>query len=245
MMKPFKLLQCTVAMALLTLASAATAHAQITRVESGRNSVNFNLGYFALRGVDSRVAEDVLLADLFDVEPLAFEVNDFNFATFGGEGLFGFGDYFEAGVGLGFYQRTVASVYLNVVNDNGREIEQDLKLRIIPLTATVRFLPVGRGSVEPYVGAGIGVFNWRYSEVGEFVDPSDRSIFADRYTASGTAVGPVVLGGIRFPVADVWNIGAEIRYQKAEGKNLLDEDFLGDRIDLGGWTTSFTFGLRF
>ena len=179
MMKPFKLLQCTVAMALLTLASAATAHAQITRVESGRNSVNFNVGYFALRGVDSRVAEDVLLADLFDVEPLAFEVNDFNFVTFGGEGLFGVGDYFEAGVGLGFYQRTVPSVYLNVINDNGREIEQDLKLRIIPLTATVRFLPVGRGSVEPYVGAGIGIFNWRYSEVGEFVDPSDRSIFAD------------------------------------------------------------------
>jgi opacity protein-like surface antigen len=245
MIKPFKLLQCAAAMALLTLASAATAHAQITRVDSGRNSVNFNLGYFALRGVESRVAEDVLLADLFDVEPLAFEVNDFNSATFGGEWLFGLNDYLEAGVGAGFYQRTVASVYLNVINDNGREIEQDLKLRIVPLTATVRFLPVGRGSVEPYVGAGIGVFNWWYSEVGEFVDPSDRSIFADRFTANGTSVGPVILGGIRFPVADVWNVGAEIRYQKAEGKNLLDDDFLGDRIDLGGWTTSFTFGIRF
>jgi opacity protein-like surface antigen len=245
MTKRFRILQCASAMALLTLASAATAQAQISRVESGRNSVNFNIGYFALRGTESRVADDVLVADLFDVEPLAFEVKDFNSATFGAEWLFGVGDYLEAGVGASFYKRTVPSVYLNVINDNGREIEQDLKLRIIPLSATVRFLPLGRGGVEPYVGAGIGVFNWKYSEVGEFVDPSDSSIFADRFVASGTSVGPVVLGGIRFPVSDVWQIGGEIRYQKAEGKNLLDEDFLGDKIDLGGWTTSFTFGLRF
>ena len=245
MMKRFTFLHSASAIALLTLATASTAQAQITRVESGRNSVNFNLGYFALRGTDSRVADDVLVADLFDVEPLAFEVKDFNSATFGAEWLVGVGDYLEAGIGAGFYQRSVPSVYLNVINDNGREIEQDLKLRIVPLTATVRFLPIGRGGVEPYVGAGIGVFNWKYSEVGEFVDPSDSSIFADRFVASGTSVGPVVLGGIRFPVADVWNIGAEIRYQKAEGKNLLDEDFLGDKIDLGGWTTSFTIGLRF
>lgn len=245
MMKPLKMLQCTAAIGLLTLASAATADAQVTRVDSGRNSVNFNVGYFALRGVDKRVDEDVLLADLFDVEPLAFEVDDFNGATFGGEWLIGINDYLEAGVGAGFYQRSVPSVYLNVINNNGREIEQELKLRIIPLTATVRFLPVGRGAVEPYVGVGVGVFNWRYSEVGEFVDPSDRSIFADRFTASGTSVGPVVLGGIRFPVADVWHVGAEIRYQHASGKNLLDDDFLGDKIDLGGWSTNFTFGIRF
>ena len=55
------------------------------------------------------------------------------------------------------------SVYAASVNANGSEIEQELKLRIVPLTATVRFLPIGHGSVEPYVGAGIGAFNWRYS----------------------------------------------------------------------------------
>ena len=39
---------------------------------------------------------------------------------------------------------------------------------------------VGRGGVEPYVGAGIGVFNWRYSEVGEFVD-TRRLHLPDRF----------------------------------------------------------------
>ena len=95
----------------------------------------------------------------------------------------------------------------------------------MPISATVRFLPLGRGGVEPYVGAGIGIFNWRYSEVGEFVDFSDDSLFRDRFIGNGTAVGPVVLGGIRFPVADVWTIGGEIRYQKAVGKDLLEKVF--------------------
>ena len=54
-----------------------------------------------------------------------------------------------------------------------------------------------------------------------------------------------LLGGIRFPVADVWKLGVEVRYQKAEGKGLLDNDFLGDKIDLGGWTANFTAHVRF
>ena len=149
-------------------------------------------------------------------------------------------------MGVGFYQRTVPSVYRDVVNVNETEIEQDLKLRVIPMTATIRFLPVGRGSVQPYVGAGIGAFNWRYSETGEFVDFSDYSIFRARYVANGTAVGPVVLGGIRAPVGEVFMIGGEIRYQKAEGDTKpATSELLGDKIDLGGWTASFTMHFRF
>jgi opacity protein-like surface antigen len=187
----------------------------------------------------------VLFADLSQgAYSLLFDVKDFNGATFGGEWLVGFSDHLEAGIGAGFYQRTVPSIYERKVRDDNAELEQDLKLRIIPLTATVRFLPLGRGGVEPYVGAGVGAFNWRYSEVGEFIGFDDVT-FRDRFTASGTAVGPVVLGGIRFPVADVWTVGGEIRYQKAEGKKLLDSDFLDDKIDLGGWSSSLTVHLRF
>ncbi len=224
----------------LLLGATAPATAQVTRVEP-RQSIGFNLGYFAVRGEDARVEGDVLWEDL---SSLAFEVKDFNFATFGGEWLFDVGDYLEAGVGVGLYQRTVPSVYRSVTHSDGSEIEQDLKLRIIPLTATVRFLPLGRTSVQPYVGAGIGWFNWRYSETGEFVDFRDDTIFPARYIANGNDAGPVVLGGIRFPISDVWLAGGELRYQKAEGK--IDTDgFLGDKIDLGGWTTSFTLHLRF
>jgi opacity protein-like surface antigen len=245
MMNRLKAVHCAAATACLLLAGVASAQAQISRVEP-RQSVSFNVGYFALKGLDSRVDGDVLFEDLSQgAYSLLFDVKDFNGATFGGEWLFGLGDYLEGGVGAGFYQRTVPSIYEQKVRNDGSELEQDLKLRIVPLTATVRFLPMGRGSVEPYVGAGIGVFNWRYSEVGEFIDERTDITFTDRFVAKGNAAGPVVLGGIRFPVSDTWLLGGEIRYQKADGKIDDDAGMLGDRIDLGGWTTSFTFALRF
>ncbi len=232
--------------ALLTLVAPAVASAQIRQVSSsssdGNNTVNFSIGYFALKGLDSRVVDDVLLNELQNAEPLLFEVKDFNSVTIGGEYLFGSGP-FEGGVSLGYYQRTVPSIYANVQNANGSEIEQDLKLRTIPVSFTARFLPLGRGTVEPYIGAGITAIRWRYSEVGEFVD-FDRTIFPARYVADGTAVGPTILGGVR-GVVDNWVVGGEVRWNKAEAKGLLDEGFLGDKLDLGGWTTNFTIGFRF
>ena len=76
----------------------AAAEAQITRVSSSdaRQSLVFNIGYFSVRGEDARVDGDVLLTDL---ESLAFDIKDFNGATFGAEYLFGLGDYLEGGLG--------------------------------------------------------------------------------------------------------------------------------------------------
>jgi opacity protein-like surface antigen len=223
---------------------ATAAEAQVVQVGRGdaRHSIGFNLGYFAVRGLDSRVDEDVLLADLADLE---FEIGDFSGFTFGGEWLYGIGDYLETGVGLGYYQKNVESAYRDLAHEDGRLILQDLKLRIVPITAMLRFLPIGRGAaVEPFIGAGVGFFNWRYSEVGEFVD-ANNDIFQDRFIADGTAVGPVVLAGVKFPAGDVFNAGVEFRWQKAEGDTSSVEGLLGDKIDLGGWTTSFTMHFRF
>jgi outer membrane protein W len=231
--------------AALTLAPTA-ARAQIVRVPHGeaRQAIGFQLGYFALKGEDSRVAGDVLLEDL---PSLAFNIKDFNGATVGGEWLFNAGEFLEAGVGVGFYQRTTPSVYREFQNTNGSEIEQDLKLRVVPMTASIRFLPIGRDHVvEPYVGVGIGVFNWRYSETGEFVDFTDNSIFRARYVAKGNTAGPVFLGGLRAPVGDVFAVGLELKYQKADADiDRAETGLLGDKIDLGGWNTSFTMHFRF
>ena len=224
----------------------AAAEAQIMRVSSSdsRNQVVFNVGYFSVRSEDSRTAGDVIVKDL---EGFVFDVKDFNGATFGAEYLFGLGEYLEGGLGASFYQRTVPSVYREFERLDGGEIEQDLKLRIAPFAATIRFLPLGRrDGVEPYVGAGIAVFNWRFSETGEFYDAVGDEIFRDNYVADGNAVGPVILAGLRGPVADVFTIGGELRYQRAEGDTDPETSrMLSDRIDLGGWSANFTFGIRF
>jgi opacity protein-like surface antigen len=224
----------------------AVAEAQISRVgtsSDSRNAFGFNIGYFALKGEDSRGEDDVLFRDL---DSLIFDIKDFNGATFGAEWLFGLTDYIELGAGINYYQRSVPSIYAAFSQNDGTEIEQDLKLRQVPLSATVRFLPIGRrSSVQPYIGAGVGLINWRYTETGEFVDFNDE-VFRASFEAKGNEVGPVILGGIRFPVADVWLIGGEFRWHKAEGDTGgIDEGFLGDKIDLGGWTTNFTVHFRF
>lgn len=204
-----------------------------------------SVGYFALRGEDARVPDDVLVRNL---ESLAFRISDFNNASLGAEYLVGIGEFIEAGVGIGYYRRTVPSVYAGFTDSDGTEIAQDLKLRIVPITATVRILPLGRsGAIQPYFGGGIGLYNWRYSEAGEFVDFSDNNaIFRDRFTASGTETGPLVLAGLRVPVGLEWSVGGELRYQRAGGNTGgPDAGFLDDRIDLGGYTSQFTVQVRF
>jgi hypothetical protein len=138
----------------------------------------------------------VLRKDLEDVAPLAFEIKDFNGFTFGGD-LFGINRYLEAGFGASYYQQTVHSVYRTLVNTDGSEIRQDLKLKILPISATIRFLPLGRGApVEPYIGGGIAALVWQYSESA--TSSTDRlRVFTNSYKANGTAIGPIALFGLR------------------------------------------------
>lgn len=229
--------------AVALLAGSVPASAQ----DSG---FNVSIGYFAPTGENSRAAGDVLNANrcidtTFVCEPLLFDTGDFGGATFSGEYLLGLGRFVEVGVGVGFYQRTVASVYEFVTRPDGSEIEQDLKLRVVPITGTVKFVPTGRdASFQPYLGAGIAALSWRYSETGEFVDPVDSSIFRASFDADGTEVAPIVFGGVRAPVASNFMLGGEVRWQDAKA-DLNTEDFLGDTIDLGGFTFQANFTWRF
>src|SRR5262245_3592844 len=228
----------------------ASAFAQISQVgprtgssSDRRSTVNFTLGYFALKGIESRVDDDVVVADLVNPEPLLFEVKDLNAFIFSGEYLFAVNRSIEVGVGLGFAQKTVPSIYADITHSNGDEIVQDIKLRQIPVTFTARFLILPLGStVEPYVGGGITAIRWQYSEVGEFVD--NNVIFNGIYKADGTTVGPIIVAGVRAPIANA-TIGGEMRWQKAVASGLAAEGFLGDKLDLGGWHANFTVGIRF
>ena len=215
--------------------SATTVQAQ--------QSVVLSAGYFAARGEATRVVDDVLVENL---SLFAFNIKDFNGGTVGGEWQIGIGDYFDAGFGVGFYQRTVPSVYLDFVDIDGTEIFQEFRLRIVPVTATLKVLPFGRqAAIQPYFGVGVGIFNWQYSEVGEFIDFNNFDIFREQFVADGTDVGGLLLGGVRVPFTDRYAAGVELRYQSATGRVGIDQGFLNERIDLGGLTTQFTFQVGF
>ncbi len=227
---------------LLTFLLAAGLVMLLGAPSYAQQSLVISVGAFVPKGEDTRVTNDVLLQDR---QYLFFQFKDFTGGTVGAEFLVDLGRFLEAGVGASYYARTVPSVYDQWVNEDGSEVAQDLRLRVIPFTATVRLLPFGRRrSVEPYLGGGVGVFLFRYSETGEFVDFTDESIFRGRYVGTGTAVGPIAVFGARFNWTRRFGAGLEVRYQKAEGKLDLNE-FYGDRIDLGGWTTLLTLRIGF
>jgi hypothetical protein len=221
-------------LALVGLLAPAPTYAQ--------QMVNFYVGGIDTPDWSGRENTDVLLNN---TDFLAFDLRSFAGPTFGGEYLVGLGEYLEAGAGVGYYSQTIPSVYLDYVNSDGSEIRQDLALRMVPFTATFRLLPFGHSApIQPYFGAGVAVVNWRYSESGEFVDFTDGSIFRDTFKATGTSTGPVILGGLRFPI-DHWMVGGEIRWQDVKGDLPRSMGFAGDTVDLGGYTYLFTVGVRF
>ena len=220
----------------------APASAQIVQ------SIQVNGGVFFPRGFDGRPANDVLVENLSVAEPLLYEINDFIGFSINGEWGVALGRRLEFAAGMGYYQRTVDSVYRNLVDVSGREIEQDIKLRIWPISGVVRFLPFGRESdIQPYIGGGISALNYRYSETGEFVDLNDFSTFPARYIASGTTPGGLFLVGVRFPLGgDIHGLTTEYRYQWGSGDTGgAAAGFLHDKIDLSGGHLTFGYLLRF
>lgn len=213
-----------------------------TPAASAQQQLSISVGGFSPRAEDARSSGDVLVGDR---QFLDFNVGDLSGPTVGAEWLVNMGNYFEAGFGVGFYQRSTPAVDRLNVFSSGDDIVADLKLRVVPFSATMRFLPLGHhGAVQPYVGGGVGVLAWRYSETGDFVASDGVSIIHDNFSGSGTATGPVILGGVRVPVGS-WGVGGELRYQKAEGSLPSDQGFAGSKIDLGGLTYSFTINIRF
>jgi outer membrane protein W len=208
---------------------------------SAQQTVNFFVGGFVPRGFDSRGSDDVLVRD---TSFLIFSIRDFRGATAGGEYLVGLNDFFDAGLGIGIYSRSSPAIDADFTRPNGSEVESTLELRIMPITATFRYLPLGHhDAIEPYIGAGVGILNWRYTESGDFVNAS-QNIIRGTFTGSDTTVGPVILGGVRVPVGAA-RIGGEIRYQGGKGDLPTDQDFAGTKINLGGFNYLFTVGVRF
>jgi len=243
-------------LALGVMAMATSASAQVV------HSVSFGVGYFWPRSFDSRVTGDVLVADLTqpvipfyaDLNPpptgsLAFDIGEFHAWPVMGEWHIGFGDHVEIGVGASYQNRVVHSVYRDLIDIDGSEIRQDLRLKVIPINAVVRVLGGRVGHLQPYAGGGISAVNFKYTETGEFVDVTTPALdtFNDQFKASGTAFGGILLGGLRIPIkGDVYAINVEGRYLFASGNTGgIDKGFLGDKIDLSGGAINFTFLIRY
>lgn len=214
-----------------------------TPTASAQQTVNFFVGAFVPRGLNARGIDDVLVGNN---DFLIFNIKDFNGPVVGVGWTVGIADLFDAGIDVGFYQRTSPAIDQDFVHPDRSEIDSQLKLRIVPVTATFRYLPLGHhDAFVPYIGAGVGIFSWRYTESGDFAD-SNGNISNGTFVGSDTTVGPVILGGARIPIGSKGSgIGGEIRYQRGKGNLPSGRGFAGTTIDLGGFNYLFTINVGF
>lgn len=151
--------------------------------------------------------------------------------------------YVELGLSLDAYGRTVDTSYRDYAREDDREIEQRLKLRMVPVGFTVRVMPTAKSAaLVPYLGAGVDAVFYTYEEEGDFIDffDPDYPILPDAFKDSSAMFGAHVVGGLRVYLNRDFAIVGEGRYQWA--KKDMGEDFSNYRLDLSG--ASFTVGLH-
>ncbi len=152
----------------------------------------------------------------------------------------------ELGVHLDGFGRTLETSYRDY-DENGSPIRQTLRLRIVPLGATLRLIPTSKQArVAPYLGVGVDAVFYSYEEYGDFVDFFDATlpIYGDDFKATGAALGVHAVAGLRVYLNRDFAVVGEGRYQWAErdmgGDFAPNEPGLVNRIDLSG--VSFTVG---
>src|SRR3989442_12030079 len=89
-----------------------------------RQTLNFTIGYFTVRGEDARLAGDTLVENH---DFLSFDFKDFNGASVGAEWLIPIGDYFEAGAGLRVFPPPPPRVLTDFLDTYGTENDQGLR----------------------------------------------------------------------------------------------------------------------
>ena len=154
---------------------------------------------------------------------------------------------------VGFSGSAIASEYRDFVDTDDLPIVQTTELMQSLVGGSLRFWLIPRGRevgrfawvpnrFAPYVGAGGGAQWYRFTQVGDFVDFIDYSIFSDRLESSGWTASGHVFAGTSVNLTRKLFVGIEARYVWADTP--LSQDFVGfDNIDLNGFQV--TAGIEF
>ena len=130
------------------------------------------------------------------------------------------------------YQGTSTNSYRHF----DHRIRHDTTLDIGSLTAGLLIHLAPRNApVQPYIGAGGGIYPWRLKESGDFIDlnTANHSIFSADLKADGTAFGYFGVVGLEVPISRRVNLFAEGRWTQVDDD--LNKDFDGfGKIDRSG-----------
>jgi len=139
-----------------------------------------------------------------------------------------------------FYEGTENLAYLDFEDQFGGDIAHTTELEVASLTLGLIYKFAGpEAALVPYIGAGGGLYAWRLTEVGDFIDFDDPNleIFDAFFEEEDEELGLYFTAGLEVPLADTWSLFAEARWDSAEAG--FSGDFLGlGELDLSGRTYS-------
>lgn len=199
----------------------------------------FDLGSFDPRG-DSQYWDDLEI-------DFTGSSDNFEDTVLGVEWVRFLGDRLGLAVGATFYDSTDTLEYRNFEDQNGFPIRHTTELEVTSFNLGLLVHLTQRDrAVVPYVGIGGGVWGWRLSESGDFIDFSrqDLEVFRDFFEDEGSALGYYWRAGLEVPIATNWAVYAESRWQKVDDE--LEEDFEGlGELDLSGQTIAAGLSVSF
>ncbi|MGH9465189.1 MAG: hypothetical protein ACRD0X_06045 [Thermoanaerobaculia bacterium] len=217
-------------LALVAGLAAAPAWAQGVgyRAYTAPNELRFRLGLFEPSG-ESAYWQDKQID--FTGEP-----EDFEDLIVGGEYLRRLGGRASLVAGASAYSTESSQFYRAFVDENGLDIVHDTLLEIASLTLGVRASLTGsEAPLQPWVGAGGGLYFWNLEESGDFIAFTDPEpfIFSATFVDDGAAFGWYYGAGLDVPLGSAVVLFAEARWHEAEDELSGDFEGLGD-LDLSG-----------
>jgi hypothetical protein len=143
------------------------------------------------------------------------------------------------------YEGIEDQAYIDFVDQFGGDILSTTELELTAITIGLLYQLTGPDApLVPYVGAGGGLYAWRLTEFGDFIDFStpDLEIFNDFFEQEDEELGWYFTAGLEVPLADSWGIFAEARWDNAKAELAGDFRGLGE-LDLSG--RSYSAGVDF
>lgn len=187
-------------------------------------------------------------------EELTVERGAFDSFTVGGEVSWRWTERLDVSATLGYADASVRSEFRDWVDLDDRPIEQTTERSRLPLTVSVKgyLFERGRrisplawvpGRWSPYVGAGVGILWYDFTQHGAFVDFETLDIFEDRFTSEGSTLAAHVLAGVQVSLSRRVVARAEYRHSGASAE--LSGDFVGfEPVDLGGGQLTVGLAVR-
>jgi len=241
-------------LALLLSATAIITIAPPSRAQSAGDGFLFKVpsGAWTVRaGFDHALAGSDIYT--FVTDQLTLNKNDFSSATLGTNLAFRLSPATDIVIDFSYARSSQKSEFRDWIDNNNQAIEQTTSLRRMPITLglrhyfTSRGRSIGRFAWIParralYIGVGAGMMEYKFSQVGDFIDFETTRVFYDEYISQAWTPTAHANAGLDIALGRSTMLNLEGRYTWAQAP--MSTDFQGfNHIDLSG--LAMTAGLSF